>query len=281
MNIAPLAFALFSTLLVLSASDARGKAGASGSVTLDGSTWAVADAVATLDGDELNIVFASKPFDRAAWADDGKFGTFDLWEFQNNDNRDAESLSIRVDNESGGYAGHNIKTGSGGGGGYSSDHAESLTLSARDDKHVAGTLKLGDDDMSAEVTFDLPIQAFGPMARPGTALPAGGGDPGKALKAVVDATHAGDLEKMIALSHPDKRKQIEQAKASGEAAEMLEMAKLFTPKISKITGGTVDGDKAWVDFEGQEEGSTVKGTAELGRVDGKWYVGSINTSSGG
>lgn len=281
MERAPLTSALLAALLALGATPVLAKPGANGTVTLDGSRWPVADAVATLEGDELKLVFASKEFDRVAWAEDGEFGTFDLWDYKDNENREAQSLSITVDKESGGYSGHGTMSGSGGGGGYSSDYEDSLKLSARDDKHVAGTLKLTGDDIVAEVTFDLPIQKFGPLARPGTALPSDGGEPGKALKAVVDATHAGDLDKMIALSLPEKREQLEQAKASGEAAKMLEMAKLFTPKISKVTGGTVDGDKAWVDFEGQEDGATVKGTAELGRSGGKWYVGSINTRHGG
>ncbi|MCI1710243.1 MAG: hypothetical protein LKM32_06095 [Chiayiivirga sp.] len=277
----PLKSALLAALLVLGATPALAKSGANGKVSIDDAHWAVADAVATLDGDELKIVFASKEFDRAAWAEDGQFGSFDLWEFKDDDGNDGQSLSITVDNESGGYGGHGTKTGFGGGGGYSSDYAESLKLSVRDDKHVAGTLKITDDDLAAEVTFDLPIQTFGPLTRPGTALPADGGEPGKALKAVVDATHAGNLDQMIALSHPEKRKQIEQAKASGEAAKMLELAKLFTPRISKVIGGSIDGDSAWVDFEGQEDGGKVTGTAELSRMNGQWFVKKINTRSGG
>ncbi len=281
MERAPLTSALLAALLALGATPVLAKPGANGTVTLDGSRWPVADAVATLEGDELKLVFASKEFDRVAWAEDGEFGTFDLWDYKDNENREAQSLSITVDKESGGYSGHGTMSGSGGGGGYSSDYEDSLKLSARDDKHVAGTLKLTGDDIVAEVTFDLPIQKFGPLARPGTALPSDGGEPGKALKAVVDATHAGDLDKMIALSLPEKRQQIEQAKASGEAAKMLELAKLFTPKINKVTGGSIDGDSAWVDFEGQEDGGKVTGTAELSRMNGQWYVKKINTRSGG
>lgn len=281
MKIAPLAFALLSALLVLGASDAREPAAADGSVTIGDQTWRVADAVATRDGEELTLVFAQKRFDRAAWAEDGEFGTFDLWEFEGEDDHGAQSLSIRIDNDSGGYGGHNIKTGSGGGGGYDSSHADSLTLTARDDKHVAGTLKLDADDLAAEVRFDVPIQAFGPLARAGTALPASGGEPGKVLLAVVEATHAGDLDRMIALSHPDRRARLEQAKAAGEAEDMLEMAKLFTPKIGKITGGSVDGDTAFVDFLTTGDGAEATGTAELTRVDGTWYVKGINTKQGG
>ena len=281
MKIATLPLALCSALIVAMAGPVSAKSGASGTVTIDGTAWPVADAVATLNGDKLELVFGQKEFDRAAWAEDGEFGTFDLWEFKNNDERDAQSLTISIDNEDNGYAGHNIKTAFGGGGGFDSAHDDSVKISARDDKHVAGTLKLASDDLAAEVSFDLPITKYGPLARAGTPLPADGGEPGKALKAVVDATHAGKLDDMIALSHPERRKSIEEAKAAGEADEMMKMAQAFTPKISKITGGNVDGDTAWVEFEGQEDGNAVKGTATLTRFEGKWYVKGINTKSGG
>ena len=270
-----------SALLAVSAGPAFAKSGASGTITIDGKSWPVADAVATLNGENLEVVFGQKTFDRASWAEDGEFGTFDLWEFKDNEARDAQSLTIDIDEEDGSYAGHSIKTGSGGGGGFNSDYDNSVSLSARDAQHVAGTIKLTGDDLAADVSFDLPIIKFGPLARAGTPLPAGGGDPGKALKAMIDATHAGKLDEMIALSHPERRRGIEEAKAAGEADEMLKMAQAFTPKISKITGGTVDGDTAWVEFDGQEDGSAVKGTATLTRAEGKWFVKGISTKSGG
>ena len=280
MKRATLPHALALVLLALTAAPVLAKTGASGTVTLQGKSWPVADAVATLNDDELELVFAQKSFDRDAWAEDGEFGTFDLWEFKDNDAGDGQSISIRIDSEDGSYAGHNLRLSSGSSsGGFSSDYDDSVKLTARDDKHVAGAVKLAGEEFSADISFDLPVSKFGPLARAGTPLPADGGDPGKALKATIDATHAGDLDKMIALSHPEKRAMIEESKAKGEAAQMLEMAKLFTPKLSKITGGTMDGNRAYVDFEGKEEDRAVKGTAELVRFEGKWYVKSINTKS--
>jgi hypothetical protein len=100
------------------------------------------------------------------------------------------------------------------------------------------------------------------------------------LRAVVDATLAGNVDKMTELSHPERRAGIEEAKKAGEIDQMLTMAKLFTPKIKKITGGTMDGDKAWVEFIGDESGSEVKGTGTLTRLNGKWYLEGIQTRSG-
>ena len=263
------------TLALFTSACALAKTGATGTVTLDGVSWPVVDAVATLDGEKLEIVFAQKPFDRATWADDGEFGTFDLWSFKNNA-RDAQSLSISIDQADGSYAGHNVKTAKGSAGGFNNSYDNSVTLTARDGKHVAGTLNLVGGGISAEVNFDLVIEKFGPLALPGTPLPAGGGDPGGALKATFDATHKGNIEQILSLSHPENRKEIEDAKDAGTTAQMLRMAQAFTPTVSKITGGSVDGDRAWVEFEGQQSGRVMKGTATLTRIDGKWYVKGIS-----
>jgi hypothetical protein len=266
--------------LALATAPVHAKAGASGTVTADGATWKVADAVAVSDDGDVEIWFSKLEFDRAAWADDGKFESFDTYDFKGGG--DGPALRIDIDEEDNSYGGHTYRaSSSSSSGGFSSDLETGVTITARDDAHVTGTVKFDDGaGLAADISFDLPITATGPLARAGTPLPAGGGEPGKALRAMVEATHAGNLDTMIALSHPERRKGIEQAKAAGEAAEMLKMAQLFTPKITRITGGNTDGDQAWVDFEGTEEGAAVTGSAELSRADGKWYIKSINTKSG-
>ena len=265
--------------LALACGSVAAKDGATGTVTIDGKSWPVADAIALLDGEDLQIVFAQAKWDRGAWADDGEFGTFDLFEFAGD--VEAQQLNVDIDEESGKYGGHNIRySGSSSSGGYSSDHEASVALTTRTAERVAGTVKMQGDGIATDVAFDLPVTKTGPLARAGTALPADGGEPGKALRAVVAATHAGDVAKMTELSHPERRAGIEEAKKAGEIDEMLTMAKLFTPKIKTITGGTVDGDKAWVEFLGDEEGSEVKGTGTLVRMNGKWYLEGIQTRSG-
>lgn len=271
---------MIAILLASGGGTAGAQSGASGTVTIDGETWPVADAVAVSDDGDIELWFSKLEFDRAGWAEDGEFDSFDTYDFK--DDGDGPALRIDVDEEDGRYGGHTIRfSSSSSSGGYSSDLAESLTLTTRDDMRLAGTVTFDDGSgLAADIRFDLPLIATGPLARAGTPLPKDGGEPGKALKAMVDATHAGNLDRMMALSHPDRRAGIEAAKAAGETDEMLRMAKLFTPKISKITGGTTEGDQAWVDFDGDEDGSVVKGSAELTRFDGKWYIKKISTRSG-
>lgn len=267
-------------LLVLSpVSTTLAKGGASGTVTFGGEAWPVADAVAIQDGDDIELHFAQRAWDRAEWARDGKFESFDLHSFK--DDADSQSLTMDI-NAEGGYGGHTFRFGpSSTSGGFDSTFESAITISSRDAEHIAGTVRFPDTDgYSADVTFDLPILREGPLARPGKPLPADGGEPGKRLKATIEATHAGDIDAMTALSNPERRAGIEEAKAAGQIAEMLTMAKLFTPTLTRITGGNIDGDRAIVDFIGNDGTAEVNGMADMVQIDGEWYLEQINTRSG-
>lgn len=275
-------FALFSAVLfVLSpVSLVLAKDGASGTVTFSGeAAWPVADAVAIQDDDSIELHFAKHAWDRAEWARDGKFESFDLHDFK--DDADSPSLMMEIDAD-GKYSGHTFRFGpSSTSGGFDSTFDSAITISSRTAERVAGTVRFPDTGgYSADVSFDLPIMKEGPLARPGKPLPADGGAPGKRLKATIDATHAGDIDAMTALSNPERRAGIEEAKAAGEIEQMLSMAKLFTPTLTRITGGNVDGDRAVVDFIGNDGTAEVKGMADMVQIDGEWYLEQINTSSG-
>ena len=54
-------------------------------------------------------------------------------------------------------------------------------------------------------------------------------------------------------------------------------AQAFTPSKATITGGSIDGDKAWLDFDGVQGGEAMKGLAIVERKDGAWYVRNIET----
>ena len=71
---------------------------------------------------------------------------------------------------------------------------------------------------------------------------------------------------------PEQLAMIEAAEKSGEAREMFKMMREMSPRKVKVTGGTVDGDDALIDFEGVEGGKPVKGVAECVRIAGKWYM---------
>lgn len=245
---------------------APAKEGASGSFQIEDQTYAVADAIAWRDGDSLKIVFTDKPYDRAAFADDGELDTFDFMR------HDGATLELNVDPDDGTLSG--VSTTAGGASRFFSGMGETLTVERRDEAGIAGTFQLGD---APGIQFDLPITAAA-MARPGEPLPADGGEPGKALLAQFAAIHAGDLDALMAMAPPELAAEMQASKDSGEAPQMMAMAKLFTPTDVKISGGRQDGDKAWIDFTGAETGGKVTGTAMLTRSGGRWRVESTSTS---
>jgi hypothetical protein len=102
-------------------------------------------------------------------------------------------------------------------------------------------------------TVDLTFSA--PVARPpaGTALPAGGGDPGKALTEFFAARQKKDWAALkLALSPAMTQTLVKSYNDDKEnLADTLETLNLWLPaKDAKITAGTLSGDTAVLDVEG-------------------------------
>jgi hypothetical protein len=260
---------LISALFCASASAAQ--AAGSGKVKISGSAWQVADALAYVDDDETIVVLGSAPFDRKAYAEDGKLDNFDFM-MQNN----LKTLKLKVKSD-GTMSCYDFSTGSGGGSSCGSV-GDGLKLSQRTAQAIAGTFKMKDGNDEADVSFSVPVESK-TLARAGTALPAGGGEVGKALLDTNAAIRSGDLKKIKAVSPPERVAAIEESEKSGEAKDMLEMLKLMTPVITKVTGGNVDGDDATLDWTGTDDGKPVKGTAKMKKVSGKWYNTGTSTSA--
>ncbi|MEO7917806.1 MAG: hypothetical protein ABIR16_09195, partial [Dokdonella sp.] len=128
----------------------------------------------------------------------------------------------------------------------------------------------------ADIEFDVPIVS-GPMPRPGKPLPSDGGEPGKVFNAQIAAIAKGDFDALVKLSPPEYRESImADAKKDGGKMEMM-AAQAFTPSKATITGGSIDGDKAWLNFDGTQGGEAMKGLAIVERKDGAWYVRNVET----
>lgn len=244
------------------AADVKGK------VAVKGATFTVADAVAYKTDDGIEVALLPVPFDRKAAAKDLKIDDFDIMRMS------SAHVTLRIDAD-GSFTCINYSTGQGGGSTCNSDFTKGLKLTARTAERVAGTLRLKADGSTADVTFDLKVESTVP--RPGVALPPDGGDPGKAVLAHFLAIEKNDFKALKATAQPDQLKMMEAAEKSGEAKEMFKMMRAMSPRKVKVTGGSVDGDSALIDFEGVEDGKPVKGLAECVRVAGKWYMtGSSN-----
>lgn len=242
------------------------KDAASGHFQAGEQEFTVADAIAWRDGEGLKLVFSDKPFDRAAFADDGELDDFDFLRHE------GATLTLSVDPADGSLSG--VSTQYEGMSRFFTGAGERLTLSRREENSIAGEFSVGD---APGLSFDLAIIS-GKLERPGEKLPADGGEPGKVLLARIAAIHAGDMDELIANTPPEQAEEMRQAVASGEAEQLLAMAKLFTPTDIKILGGHQDGDMAWIDFTGMESGANVTGVGKLLRTNGRWQVESVSTS---
>ncbi len=242
---------------------------ASGKVKLKGSSWDVADGIAYPgDGNTVEVALSSKPFNRKEFVKDGKLDSFDV--MRHRMDTDASTITLKVEGD-GSMNCMDVLLESGGGTTCGSAQKEALKLATHTAETIAGSFTLQDGEDKVDVRFDLPITHE--VKRAGSALPPGGGEPGKAVLANFAAMRSGDLEKMKAVASPDKRQEMESAKMpEGDQKAMLEFMKAMAPTDVKILGGTVDGDSALVDYKGKRSGEPTTGTAELRRIDGKWYM---------
>lgn len=251
---------------------------ATGTVKLGKADWTVADGVAYVDGDEVEVVFSDRKFDKAGFRRDGKVDTFDVMGHSGNTlaiNVAADGPTMCLDVST--RTDDSQMSGSS----CNSDFPPAITITSRSETRIAGSMDYrGGEGDAVKLAFDLPVEAGGGAAGTATApkgdpLPAGGGEPGKAVLAHFAAVGAGDWAKLKAISHPDRRAQMEASEKDGSYKEMFEFLKAIAPKNVKIAGGRlVDADNAQVDYtaDGGE-----KGTADVVRFEGKWYfVGSTS-----
>lgn len=161
----------------------------------------------------------------------------------------------------------------GGGSSCGTAQSQALKVAKQTDDAIGGSFSYQDGADKIDARFDLPITRE--AKRSGAALPAGGGEPGRAVLARFAAMRTGDFEKLKAVNSPDQRKEMESTNiAESDRKAMLEFLKAAAASDVKILGGTIDGDTALVDYQGKRDGERVEGTAELERVGGKWYVES-------
>jgi len=104
-------------------------------------------------------------------------------------------------------------------------------------------------------------------ARSGKALPAGGGDPGKAYLALNKAMLTGDIATLKKLAPPGQMPPDDQIK------QMLPMLKEMSPKNVQIVSGFVNGANATLNVTGDSMGEKgKKGTIQMAQQGGAWVV---------
>ncbi|MBV9495598.1 MAG: DUF4878 domain-containing protein [Acidobacteria bacterium] len=155
---------------------------------------------------------------------------------------------------------------------------QKLDLKTHDANRIAGKVWLEKPDdffdnvYQYNVTFDAPISAAkakdAPPVLKGKALPAGGGDPGKAYEAYRKALLAGDVAGLRKSLAAERAKDLD----SPEFKKNLALIQAFQPKTVKITGGAVDGDTATLLGKASDDGQTSTGEITMVKEGGAWKL---------
>jgi hypothetical protein len=114
-----------------------------------------------------------------------------------------------------------------------------------------------------------------PDAKTGQALPADGGEPGKAYKAHRQAIKDKDIT-ALRKTAPDPRVN---DLSDSELEKMLDFLNAMSPGALKITSGYLKGDRAVLYVEGVLEGEKQYGTVELTAKGKTWHIVKENWSN--
>ncbi len=147
---------------------------------------------------------------------------------------------------------------------------ERVTCSVRNAKPVK---TIGGNNWTVDVKFDSAVIA----RASGKPLPKDGGEPGRALDALIKAARGDDLAAIVAHLAPSQAENYQRdyntpAENLASAKQMFEFS---LPKKHRITGGELrDENTALLEVEGVPfEGSRVLYIVEMERTDGRWgYV---------
>jgi hypothetical protein len=140
------------------------------------------------------------------------------------------------------------------------------------------------DLSSTKFTFDTRFDLPKPGAPPaGTPLPAGGGDPGKAVAAWVKAYQDGDYATLVKVLPPgeaeDKWGYYEESERKGAIQSDADMQ----PKTAKVLEGWSLGDRALlvVEVPALWGGKNQKAAIGLSKADGTWRVDEFSRDLSG
>jgi hypothetical protein len=168
---------------------------------------------------------------------------------------------------------------------YSSNEVGKYTAKTAGKGRIAGQYHYADDDEEGpvcDVTFDIAqigtvADAPPPPPPPGKPLPADGGEPGKVYLALNKAMIAGDVDALGKLLAPAQAAEMQKMRGTPDFAAQLALMQAMTAHDVRIKSGRIDGDKAWLEFDGTEGDMPRSGTVEMVKEEGRWRVVSEST----
>jgi len=166
----------------------------------------------------------------------------------------------------------NLKLSADSGGNISGGTYPTIELTSTGPELFAGRVFLPEaqeffgDTFQYDFTFSARLS--NPNAPIGEPLAKGGGEPGKAYLAWVEALHSGDIERLKTLVPVEMGAQLE----GEDALEMIGFMAAMTPTDLKVLGGSTDGQMAILEVEGMMDGEPVKGEVTLEKMGDFWMA---------
>lgn len=243
----------------------------SGHLTIDGKPQAIIDILAVPNAFGAEIYASTAAFDWERFAEDGVLDGSDTIIIAS-----SETPVLRLTVDANGSPLFCVKLRRG------FDRSEfcddiQLALSTTSKTRLAGTLAArSESGNSLQIKFDVPVQStLTPVVR-GTAFAGDGHAAAKAFLAYTTALASAEAAKLLPVLPPEARQQLE-SMSDQDRAKRIGMMRTMAPQDATISGGSVDGDRAFIDFTGRSESGAMSGKAEMRRIDGRWFLKSIRS----
>jgi len=272
--------------LLLAASLVSGTAFADGSGTLyqDGKATKLVSAYAYRGADPFDkskqittVVFADKPIDAAS-----ANAAADRGEAVSDQMRSKDALRVELNLEGDGSVQNVNILGQGFSGSQSGSGWYTLNLVHNDAKRIEGTFRSNDEADKKEGRFyDLRFALDLPGAPDlGTALPADGGEPGKAYRNYLAALQKGDIDALAKTMTKERGDELLAHRNDADFKMMfafIQGSAMRNPKIVKAFG---KGDTATLELSGKDgDGNSATSIATMEKQSGTWRLAKESMTS--
>lgn len=256
----------------------------SGTMYNDGKAIALPYAYAYRTADRFNkgqqmtsVVFSDKAIDAAALADatdrgdalDDQLRGATRVELNIEADGNVQNLNIQMDGYSGSTSGSGWYT---------------LDLKQNDDARIEGSFRSNDEeDKTSGRYYDLGFALDLPGAADlGAALPAGGGDAGKAYLAYSKALAKGDIDALAKIMTQSRADELLAHRNDADFKEMFSFIQGMALKNPKYVNGNSKGDTATLEYSGTDaDGGAVTSVVTMQREGGAWKLAKESTKHGG
>ena len=256
----------------------------SGTLYQDGKQTALTSAYASRGPDPFDksktittVVFADKPIDAAA-----ANAAADRGEAVGDQMRQKEATRVELNLESDGSVQNVNINAPGSSGSQSGSGWYTLKLVHNDAKRIEGTFRSNDEADKKEGRFyDLKfaLDIAGPPDL-GAALPADGGEPGKAYRAYLAALKKGDIDALAKTMTHERSAELLAHRSDPDFKMMFAFIQSSAMRDPKIVKGNSKGDAATLELSGKDgDGNNATSIVTMQKEGGSWRLAKESMTS--